>query len=105
MLMSLREALEAWKKGCFEQTLAIEAGGHHCPACARALLDGLRRILALRKREVPTLWIDPCPHASTVELGVCARCTARIVKEAERIKAPSMSVPIEFPHERLGWRP
>jgi hypothetical protein len=105
MLMSLPEAVEAWKKGCFEQTLAIEAGGHHCAVCARALIQGLRRILALRRRDAPSLWLEACAHGGGADLAGCARCTARIVKEIERMRAPSMSVPVEFPHERLGWRP
>jgi hypothetical protein len=105
MLMNMPEALEAWKKGCFEQTLAIEAGGYHCCACAHALIDGLKRILPLRKRETPSLWLDVCAHGGAGGTAICARCTARIVKEVERIRPPSLSVPIEFPHDRLGWRP
>lgn len=103
-MMNVQEAVEAWKKGCFEQRLAIEVRGYHCPACARALLDGLQRLLALRKREVPSLWLEACTHASQPP-AECARCTAQIVKDVARIRAPSLSVWVEFPHERLGWKP
>ena len=105
MLMEMQEALAAWKKGCREQKLALEVGGHHCPRCALALLDGLRRILKLRKKEAPSLWLEACAHGGSEGTAGCARCTAQIVKEVERLRAPSLSVPIEFPHERLGWKP
>jgi ferredoxin len=103
-MMNVQEALEAWKKGCFEQRLAIEVRGHHCATCARTLLDGLRRLLALRKREAPSLWLEACAHGAQ-DPAQCARCTAQVVKEVARIRAPSLSVQIEFPHERLGWKP
>lgn len=104
--MNLQEAVEAWKKGCFEQRLAIEVRGYHCAACAAALLDGLQRLLKLRRREAPSLWLEACTHTDGRPTAECARCTAQIVKEVERIRgAPSLSVPVEFPHERLGWKP
>ena len=38
-MMTVKEALEAWQKGCFEQRLALEVHGYHCPACAAALIS------------------------------------------------------------------
>jgi hypothetical protein len=105
VLMNLQEAIAAWKKGCFEQTLAIEIRGYHCGRCARALLEGLERLLKLRRKEVPSLWNEVCAHGGDQGAAACPRCTAQIVKEAERVRAPSLSVPFEFPHERLGWKP
>lgn len=104
-MMNVQEAVAAWKKGCFEQRLAIEVRGYHCATCARALLDGLQRLLKLRRREAPSLWLEACVHGGSQGTADCARCTAQIVKEVERIRAPSLSVPVEFPHERLGWKP
>ena len=103
--MNVQEAVEAWNKGCFEQRLAIEVRGYHCAACARALVDGLQRLLKLRRREAPSLWLDACTHGAAQPPADCARCTAQIVKEVRRIRAPSLSVLVEFPHERLGWKP
>jgi hypothetical protein len=105
ILMSVEEVVDAWNKGCFEHRLAIEVRGYHCPACAAALIDGLQRLLKLRRKDVPSLWLEACTHGGDQGIAGCARCTAQVVKEVQRIRAPSLSVPVEFPHERLGWKP